>query len=205
MQGNAQYLHTECGRPGHMRPEARLCGRGIYAAGARHMLAGRATGLQSRSETAVRGGRPRWSFEARMRGFQKVLVKNPTSAFPLAQISRSLIHFVTKNRRSRKFRSAQDPLRGCRKHAFAGQMSSTFSESRIWRAFDRRTSRDGSPSGGSRKQPRPTRRAPYTRCPAAGAPGSGASPERRGASPRTHLICFCRPPICPCSPCRTPS
>ena len=95
-----------------------------------------------------------------MRGFQKVLVKNPTSAFPLAQISRSLIHFVTGNRRSRKLQSAQDPLRGRRKHALAGQMTSTFSESRIQRAFDRRTSRNGSPSEGSRKQPRPTRQAP---------------------------------------------
>lgn len=180
-------------------------GRGMRGRSEACAPPGRATGLQSRAGTVVRSGRPRWSFEARMRGFQKVLVKNPTSAFPLAQISRSLIHFVTGNRRSRKFRSVQDPLRGRRKHALAGQMTSTFSESRIQRAFDRRTSRDGSPSGGSREQPSPTRRAPYTRCPAAGVPGSGASPKRRGASPRAHPICPCRPPICPCSPCRTPS
>lgn len=138
---------------------------------------GRATGLQSRAGTVVRSGRPRWSFEARMRGFQKVLVKNPTSAFPLTQISRSLIHFVTGNRRSRKFQSAQDPLRGRRKHALAGQMTSTFSESRIRRAFDRQTPRDGSPSGGSRRQPRPTRRTTYTRCPAAGYLAAGHRPN----------------------------
>ena len=152
MQGNAQYLHTERGRDGHARPGAERTrpGQGMCGRGGACAPPGRATGLQSRAEAVVQDGGPRWSFEARMRGFQKVLVKNPTSAFPLAQISRSSIHFVTGNRRSRKFRPAQDPLRGCQKHAFAGQMTSTFSESRIRRAFDRQTPRDGSPSGGSR-------------------------------------------------------
>ena len=204
MQGNAQYLHTECGRPGHMRPEARLCGRGIYAAGAGHMLAGQATGLQSRSETAVRGGRPRWSFEARMRGFQKMPVKNPTSAFPLAQISRSLIHFVTKNRRSRKFRSAQDPLRGCWKHAFAGQMSSTFWNHAFGALLTAGHPGTGRPrEGAASSRTRPV--GPYMRDARCRRTWQRASPKRRGASPRTHPICLCRPPICPCSPCRTPS